>query len=106
MKSEAALPPIYLRIQNVVRQIPRGRVCNYGRVAELTGGCTARMVGYAMASLPADTDVPWQRVINAKGKISPHGYGYGSIQQRLLLEQEGVEFTLEGVIDLERFGWP
>ncbi|MBA4420047.1 MAG: cysteine methyltransferase [Anaerolinea sp.] len=106
MKSEPASSLIYARIQDVVRQIPLGRVCNYGRVAELTGGCTARMVGYAMASLPADSDVPWQRVINAKGRISPHGYGYGSLQQRLLLEGEGVEFTPDGEIDLERFGWP
>jgi len=106
MTSTPDIPPIYTRIQAFVRQIPSGRVCNYGRVAELVGGCTARMVGYAMSSLPKDTDVPWQRVINVKGRISPHGYGYGSLQQRLLLEQEGVKFSPDGVIDLEQYGWP
>lgn len=97
---------IYTRIQDMIRQIPYGRVTNYGTIAELTGGCTARMVGYALASLPKDTDVPWQRVINAKGKISPHGFGYGSHMQRVLLEEEGIEFSPEGVIDLYKFGWP
>jgi methylated-DNA-protein-cysteine methyltransferase-like protein len=64
------------------------------------------MVGYALASLPKDTDVPWQRVINSKGKISPHGFGFGSHMQRVILEEEGVVFNSEDVIDLERFGWP
>jgi methylated-DNA-protein-cysteine methyltransferase related protein len=64
------------------------------------------MVGYALASMPKDSDVPWQRVINVKGKISPHGYGFGSHMQRVLLEEEGVVFSPDGVIDFERFGWP
>jgi methylated-DNA-protein-cysteine methyltransferase related protein len=51
------------------------------------------------------TDVPWQRVINAKGRISPHGFGYGSALQRQILEEEGVEFDAEDCVDFERFGW-
>lgn len=97
---------IYQRIHAVVCRIPAGKVCTYGGVARLAGGCTALMVGYAMAGLPRGTSVPWQRVINAQGKISPHGYGYGSLQQRILLEEEGVLFDERGVIDMDRFGWP
>ena len=44
-------------------------------------------------------------MINAQGKISPHGFGFGGAVQRELLEGEGVEFDLEGRIDFERFGW-
>ena len=98
---------LYDRIYDMVRQIPPGRVTTYGRIAELVGGCTARMVGYAMAALKRGTapDVPWQRVINAKGKVSVHGDGFGNAMQRVILEQEGVVFDLNGRVDFELFGW-
>jgi methylated-DNA-protein-cysteine methyltransferase-like protein len=95
----------YVRIYAVVRQIPYGKVATYGQIAELVGGVTARMVGYAMSALPDGTDVPWQRVINFKGKISPHGMGLGSLMQREMLVSEGVEFDPEDRIDFNRFGW-
>jgi methylated-DNA-protein-cysteine methyltransferase-like protein len=98
-------PPLYQQIYAVVRQVPPGKVATYGQIAHITGGCTARMVGYAMAALPEGSDVPWQRVINYKGKISPHGFGYGSAMQRLLLEEEGVVFDAEDRIDFNVFGW-
>ena len=97
--------PYYERIYAIVRQIPPGKVATYGQIAGIVEGCTARMVGYAMAALPSGSDVPWQRVINAKGKISPHGAGFGSAMQRQLLEEEGVEFDAEGRVDFDQFGW-
>ncbi len=99
--------PLYAQIYDMVRLIPPGRVTTYGRVAELVGGCTARMVGYAMASLKRGTapDVPWQRVINAQGKISVHGDGIGNAMQRTLLEAEGVHFDPQGRVDFLVFGW-
>jgi methylated-DNA-protein-cysteine methyltransferase-like protein len=98
--------PLYERIYNLVARIPPGRVATYGQIARLVGGCTAHMVGYAMAGLPEGReDVPWQRVINRMGKVSPHGQGFGSLVQRQLLEEEGVEFDARGRIDLERYGW-
>jgi methylated-DNA-protein-cysteine methyltransferase-like protein len=98
---------LYDRIYTIVRQIPPGRVTTYGTVAELVGGCTARMVGYAMAALKRGTapDVPWQRVINVKGKISIHGDGIGNAMQRVLLEQEGVVFDKNDRVDFGHFGW-
>jgi methylated-DNA-protein-cysteine methyltransferase related protein len=97
--------PKYEQIYALVRQIPRGKVATYGQIANLVGGGTARMVGYAMAATPEGSDIPWQRVINFKRKISPHGFGFGSAMQRRLLEDEGVEFDAEDRIDFERFGW-
>jgi methylated-DNA-protein-cysteine methyltransferase related protein len=94
------------RIYAVVRQVPPGRVTTYGAVARIAGGCTARQVGYAMAATPAGSGVPWQRVINSQGRISPHGWGDGSARQRLLLEEEGVQFDVSGKIDMQKFGWP
>lgn len=102
-------PPLYGRIYAVVRQVPPGRVTTYGRVARLVGGISAQMVGFALAALrhrPAEPEVPWQRVINARGKISPHGYGFGSAIQRQLLEEEGVVFDPGDCVDLSIYGWP
>ncbi len=98
--------PLHARIYAVVRQIPERKVASYGQIAKLTGGCTARMVGYAMAATPDGSGIPWQRVINTQGKISPHGAGFGSAMQRQLLEEEGVEFDDQGRTDWRRFGWP
>ena len=98
---------IYARIYDVVRRVPRGKVTTYGEVAKLAGiPGHARQVGYALNALPEDLDVPWQRVINARGEISlrstPGGWGN---YQRQLLEAEGIVFDSAGRISLERFGW-
>lgn len=97
--------PVYEEIYAITRQIPIGKVATYGQIARMVAGCTARMVGYAMAALPDKTDVPWQRVINSQGKISPHGFGYGSALQRELLIAEGIRFDLNGRVDFNEFGW-
>lgn len=98
---------LYDLIYAIVRQVPRGKVATYGQVARIAGRCSAQMVGFALAALKdsGEQAVPWQRVINAKGRISPHGFGMGTQVQRMLLEEEGVVFVLEGNIDLQQFGW-
>jgi methylated-DNA-protein-cysteine methyltransferase related protein len=98
---------LYQRIYDLVRRIPPGKVTTYGRIAELVGGCTARMVGYAMSALKSGKapDVPWQRVINAQGKVSVHGDGFGNAIQRMKLEEEGIIFDEKGCVDFNRFGW-
>ena len=62
------------------------------------------MVGYAMSAV-TDDEVPWHRVINAKGEVSPRSHGDGSVCQRLLLEDEGVIFDERGRVDLARICW-
>lgn len=101
-------PRLYDVIYSVVRQIPAGKVATYGQISRIVGRCSAQMVGFALAALANQkeaADVPWQRVINAKGKVSPHGFGMGTHIQRTLLEDEGIVFDLEGVVDFEKFGW-
>jgi methylated-DNA-protein-cysteine methyltransferase related protein len=97
--------PIYTRIYQIVAQIPPGRVATYGRIAAIVGNCTPRMVGYAMAALPAGSSVPWQRVVNAQGKISLRADSAGSNRQRMRLQEEGICFDEQGRIDLWRYGW-
>jgi len=90
----------FARIYDIVRRIPAGRLATYGQVARLAGS-GAREVGYALAQL-RDDDVPWHRVINAKGEISLR---QGKELQRVLLEQEGVQFSETGRVDLGFYGW-
>jgi methylated-DNA-protein-cysteine methyltransferase-like protein len=98
-------PRLYDRIYAAVRQIPAGRVATYGQIARLVGGCSAQMIGFALAALQEGSDVPWQRVVNRQGKISPRGIGFGGMIQRTLLEEEGVVFNINGEIDLDTYGW-
>jgi len=96
----------YARIHAVVRRIPRGRVASYGQVAALAGlGRHARQVGYALHSLGPESDVPWQRVVNARGEVSPRSLPGWEAVQRALLEREGVGFDARGRIDLARHAW-
>jgi methylated-DNA-protein-cysteine methyltransferase-like protein len=106
------LHAFHAQVWDVARQIPPGKVATYGQIAGLIpppGGMDPkaylafgpRWVGGAMAACPPD--VPWQRVINAQGKISLRA---GAEEQRRLLEAEGVEFDERERIDLHLFGWP
>ena len=104
-------PRLYELIYAIVRQVPRGRVATYGQIARIAGRCSAQMVGFALAALPVycgrefAEEVPWQRIINAQGKVSQRGFGMGSQRQRALLEEEGILFDDQGSIDLSVFGW-
>ena len=96
----------YASIWSVVRKIPHGRVATYGQIAELAGlEGHARQVGYALHNLPERSNVPWHRVINARGEISPRSAGDSHELQRFLLEGEGVEFDLRGCVDLKNYRW-
>lgn len=90
----------------MVRSIPEGHVATYGQIAALAGRPGhARQVGYALHSLPEDSDVPWHRVINAQGRVSPRSAPGWEELQKILLLDEGVVFSADGRIDLQRFRW-
>lgn len=93
------------RIYSVVRRIPKGRVATYGQVATLAGlPRHARQVGYALHALAEDSDVPWHRVINAKGEVSPRSTpGWDQLQLSLLRRERVV--GRGGRVDLDRFRW-
>ncbi|PSB19688.1 methyltransferase [Phormidesmis priestleyi ULC007] len=98
----------YDRIYAIVRQIPYGQVATYGQVAELADlAGRARLVGYALFRVsPLHEDVPWHRVINARGEISESPFRNGDdYLQRSLLEAEGVQFSPKGKINLTEYRW-
>ena len=90
----------------VVRRIPRGRVATYGQIATLAGlDGMPRQVGYALHALPPRSPVPWHRVVNARGEISPRKVPGPELDQRLRLELEGIHFDGRGRISLRTFAW-
>lgn len=96
----------YKRIYSIVREIPRGCVATYGQVARLAGlGKHARQVGYALSALSADDDVPWHRVINARGQISRRSEPEMEQVQMALLEGEGIIFESGSQIPLHIYQW-
>ena len=100
------VPSTYSLIYQTVRRIPYGRVATYGQVARLAGlPRQARLVGYALHSVTPDQKVPWHRVINARGEISALPDPDSRLNQRYLLESEGVVFDERDRVDLQQFGW-
>ncbi len=110
---ETARLPFDEIVWEIVRQIPHGKVTSYGFIASfipLPKGVSepdyiayrARWVGTAMARSPSG--VPWHRVINAQGKLSPRPSGGQNLQRRLL-EGEGVKFDAKDRVDMKRYTW-
>lgn len=94
-------PGFQARVAAKVREVPDGRVTTYGDVAAALGSPrVARHVGWALAGLPEDTDVPWHRVINAQGRISFKGDLARAGEQRRRLEAEGISFDASGRVHL------
>ncbi len=100
-KATGAFEGVYV----LVRRIPRGRVMTYGQIATLLENrLSPRAVGWAMNGCPKD--VPWQRVVNVKGGCSTDRLPDAPLGlQRHLLEREGVEFRVNGTLDLELYRW-
>lgn len=102
MSSESS----YRKIYRVVQRVPTGRVATYGQVAALAGlPGHARQVGYALHATPDDLELPWHRVINARGEISRRQDAQFENIQTQLLAAEGVRPGTNGRIDLKRFQW-
>lgn len=90
-----------LRVYEVVREIPRGRVASYGLIALIAGRPgAARAIGNVMLECD-DPSVPCHRVIHADGSLAPSFPG-----QRARLRREGVGFVGARVDVRERLWMP
>ncbi|KAJ9305059.1 hypothetical protein DTO217A2_5394 [Paecilomyces variotii] len=103
-----------------VQEIPRGKVTSYGHIARLLGQPQRpRQVGICLKHLPSNNDsetshyynsdnVPWQRVLNARGMISHRGPG-SAARQAAALRREGVHVDMDAMgemyVDLATYGW-
>lgn len=102
------LEKLFVRMHDVIRAIPRGRVATYGQVAELAGVPGGARIAAASLKAKRAERLPWQRVIgkasgsNGRIKILDP---VGAAIQRQLLEDEGVDVGDKGLVDLGVFGW-
>ncbi len=93
------------RIYDAVRQIPRGKVATYARVAEMAGNPRMyRAVGNALHRNPDPEGIPCYRVVNSKGQLAgAFAFGGENVQARLL-EADGIE-VVNGQVDLKKYGY-
>ncbi len=91
------------KVINIIKTIPKGKVMTYGQIAAVAGNpWGARQVARILHSMSNTNDLPWYRVVNAKGGISLKGEG--ELLQESLLTDEGVQFC-NGFINLKIFGY-
>ena len=97
--------PTLVKVWSTAKNIPRGRVTTYGKLAAAAGfPRAARLAGFALKNTPPRMKLPWHRVLNAQGKSSFPPRSVPWREQRRRLEAEGVVF-LGGRVDLARYGW-
>lgn len=88
-------------ILSVVEEIPEGCVASYGQIAKLIGrDKNSRLVGKVLSRAELYGEYPCHRVVNHAGRTAP-----GWWEQRLLLEEEGVQFKENGCVDMKKYQW-
>ena len=89
----------------IIKSIPEGKVCTYGRIAAMAGQPNgARQVTRIIHAMSRKHDLPWYRIVNAKGLIrlpKPNGYD----EQKARLQSEGIGFDEQDRIDLRKYLW-
>ena len=94
------------KVYDVVRQIPYGRVTNYGAIAKYLGSTkSARSVGYAMNVSHRMPDIPSHRVVNRVGLLTGKHHFFGSKLMENLLVNEGAIIKKDKIINFKKIYW-
>lgn len=105
MSSEDPSDSFFERVWAVVDEIPPGRVTTYGDIAEYLGRRgAARLVGWAL-NAAAGTGRPCHRVVNRNGALTGRKHFETPHVMEERLRSEGVTFTDDGRVDLDRHRW-
>jgi methylated-DNA-protein-cysteine methyltransferase-like protein len=96
-------PNFRVRVEALVRQIPRGHVMTYGQLAALAGSAYAARIVGGIAHF-GDPDLPWQRVVNKQGGLAS-GYPGGRSGHKQVLEAEGVSVTEDYYVNVSELLW-
>ncbi len=89
-----------------IQSIPRGRVATYGQIAALSGKPHgSRGVAWILRSCSRIYKLPWHRVLGSQAKISFARDSHNYRKQKKLLEDEGVIFSMAGLVDFKKFQW-
>lgn len=94
-------------VYEVAKLIPKGRVTSYGAIAKYLGAArSARMVGYAMNSVPQHHEyVPAHRVVNRNGLLTGRHHFKPETLMQELLEKEGIEVKDNQIVNFSKHYW-
>ena len=93
---------IIQRVLLIADCVPPGQVITYGQIAEEAGiPRNARLVGKIMSMADRYGDHPCHRVVAHNGRTVP-----GWKEQRAMLEAEGITFTENGCVNMQRHNIP
>lgn len=90
-------------VENIVSQIPEGRVMTYGQIAGICGNARAARIVGGIAHF-GDPALPWQRVVNKSGGLAS-GYPGGRNGHKEHLESEGVVVSKDYKVDVQKLLW-
>ncbi|WKA57624.1 MGMT family protein [Planococcus shenhongbingii] len=97
------MQPFTEKAIETIKKIPFGKVMTYGQIAAHAGSPRgARQVARLLHSMSSKHQLPWHRVVNARGQIAIQNEEARFAQQSFL-EKEGVEVDQHGKINFERF---
>jgi methylated-DNA-protein-cysteine methyltransferase-like protein len=97
----------FLRVYEVTKLIPEGRVTSYGAIARYIGAPGAsRMVGWALNNCHTfEEPIPAHRVVNRNGLLTgKHHFRHNNLMQELL-ESEGIEVDNDRVVRFNELFW-
>ncbi|KGP92207.1 DNA methyltransferase [Pontibacillus chungwhensis BH030062] len=96
------MQPFTKEVITIIKGIPEGQVMSYGQIAKAAGNPrAARQVARILHSMSRKENLPWHRVVNAKGEIVVGGEE-AIFTQRSTLEEEGVQVQ-DGKVSLSRY---
>jgi methylated-DNA-protein-cysteine methyltransferase-like protein len=90
-------------MNDLVGEIPVGRVMTYGQIAALCGSPRAARIVGGLAHFGPE-DLPWHRVVNKRGGLAAGFYG-GRTEQAHRLEAEGVKVSMDLSVDVDKLLW-
>lgn len=90
------------KVYDFVKTIPAGKVATYGQVAKALGIKDTRKIGWALHANKS-SEVPCHRVVNKEGRLAKNFAFNGMEEQQRRLEVEGIKFTKDGYVDLDKY---
>ncbi|MGP4079527.1 MGMT family protein [Pseudalkalibacillus sp. R45] len=94
------MQPFTEKVITIIQNIPAGKVMTYGQIARLAGSPRgARQVVRILHTMSQAYELPWHRVINAKGEIAIKDEQQRNLQLTAL-EQEGIKLSAQDKVDL------
>ncbi|AEB29238.1 hypothetical protein CAR_c05200 [Carnobacterium sp. 17-4] len=99
-RKDLTMTPFTERVIRIIQSIPSGKIMTYGQIAALAGNARgARQVVRILHSMSQKYDLPWHRIINAKGEVAIKD-AEGAFTQKDRLLSEGITLTHSGKVDL------